>query len=85
MPTFLQAHRLFSGGELGVHVRFRLGTSAPATRGRTLLSVFTTPQTTEGAINMKHLFGAVAASLTLLVLLDIAAHSNALLFESGPV
>ena len=34
---------------------------------------------------MKHLFGAVAASLTLLALPAIAAESNAPSFENGPV
>jgi hypothetical protein len=34
---------------------------------------------------MKHLFGAVAASLTLLALPAIAADSNAPSFENGPV
>jgi hypothetical protein len=39
----------------------------------------------KGVIDMKHLFGAVAASITLLALPALAAEANAPSFENGPV
>src|SRR5207248_2537122 len=53
--------------------------------GRTPAVVFTSHETNRRGNQMRHLFGAVAASLTFLALPAIAADSNAPAFENGPV